>query len=108
MKKILKISLFIVILLAGIANIANANATDINLTIRSGNTIIFSDTVPLPEAGTVELNTHSLDADSVLSIDNSGSGEHFINVALVENGAGLDVNMFADIFTDVNSDIIII
>lgn len=70
-KKILKITLLTFVLLVGITNIANADATDINLTIRSGDTVVFSNLVPLPPAGTIELNSHSLNADSVLSIMNS-------------------------------------
>ena len=55
-------------------NITNANAT-VNLTIRDGSTIVFSDTIPLQQHGTINLNDsnavpHALDANSVLSVIN--------------------------------------
>ena len=47
-----------------------ASAADVNLTIRDGSTTIFSGVIPLQPAGTINLNGHPLDADSVLSIVN--------------------------------------
>ncbi len=70
-KKSKKILFFVLVILFGSTTIARANTTDINLTIRSGNTIIFSDAIPLPPEGNTELNSHSLNADSVLSIVNN-------------------------------------
>jgi len=66
MKKIL---LVLIILLAGL-NTVEAEDTNINLTIRSGNTIIFSGNIPLAPAGSIELNGHTLAANSVLAILN--------------------------------------
>ncbi|MBU0612359.1 terpene cyclase/mutase family protein [Patescibacteria group bacterium] len=53
---------------------ALANASDVNLTIRDGNTIVFSDIIPFP-AQTVELNDidgnpHTIDEGSVLAVLN--------------------------------------
>ena len=50
-------------------------AADVNLTVRDGNTIVFSGAVPLPIAGSINLNDsdgnpHSLDNHSVLSVLN--------------------------------------
>lgn len=42
----------------------------VNLTIRDGGTVIGPIVVPLQPAGTITLNGHSLDADSVLSVLN--------------------------------------
>jgi hypothetical protein len=70
------INLFLVFVLAvAFGNTAHAAATDINLTVRDGATIVFSGAVPLEPAGTINLNDsssvpHSFDADSVLSVLN--------------------------------------
>ena len=45
-------------------------AADVNLTIRNGANIIYSNSVPLQPAGTIQLKGHDLDADSVLSVLN--------------------------------------
>ena len=71
MKKVLFLTTILFIATFGIAKAS----TDINLTIRDGNTIVFSGTVPLQIAGTVNINDslsnpHSIDADSVLSVLN--------------------------------------
>lgn len=47
-----------------------ADGPGVNLTIRNGSTIIFSETIPLQPAGSIELNGHTLDANSVLSVIN--------------------------------------
>jgi hypothetical protein len=65
MKKILLIA---TILFASITG--TAFASDINLTIRDGNTIVYTGTVPLQVAGTIQLNGHDLNAESVLSVLN--------------------------------------
>ncbi|MEI8270550.1 MAG: prenyltransferase/squalene oxidase repeat-containing protein [bacterium] len=69
--KILGLTIFSFILLA---NFVNAE-TNVNLTIRDGNTIIFSGPVSLQPSGTINLNDsngipHPLDANSVLSVIN--------------------------------------
>jgi hypothetical protein len=51
----------------------SADSTDINLTIRNGNDAIFSGAIPLPPVGSttladIDLNSHDVDARSVLSI----------------------------------------
>ncbi len=42
----------------------------VNITIRNGDSIIYTGSVPLRAAGTIQLNGHNLDADSVLSVLN--------------------------------------
>ncbi|MEK7071359.1 MAG: prenyltransferase/squalene oxidase repeat-containing protein [Patescibacteria group bacterium] len=73
MKNFLKQSAFIFILFIFFAVPARAEGVDVSLTIRDGSAIIFSGTMPLPEAGTVDLNdsngvTHTVDAQSVLAV----------------------------------------
>ncbi|MCM2339292.1 MAG: terpene cyclase/mutase family protein [Burkholderiales bacterium] len=76
-KKIYKIILIISIIFINSSSIANA--ADINLTIRSGNTIFFSGPVTLREPGNIELNSHPLNSNSVLSVINDAdiSSEDF-------------------------------
>ena len=69
-KTLIKTVSLIAIFIFG-TSFAGADAPDINLTIRSGGNVIFSGAVPLPPTGTVEINSHSLDADSILSILNN-------------------------------------
>ena len=59
-KNTFKIGLLIFLISFCFTGKVNAEITDINLTIRSGPTIIFSGLIPLPIAGTVDLNSHSL------------------------------------------------
>ncbi len=66
-KQIFKILLLVTLFFIG-TNIVFA--ADINLTIRNGSTIIFSGSVPLQPAGTIELNGHTIDANSVLAVLN--------------------------------------
>lgn len=71
MSKIKKGLLFLIILLGFSGGIANADEVlNINLTIRDGSNIIFENTVPLRPAGDIDLNGHTLNADSVLSVLN--------------------------------------
>ena len=74
MKKVIKILSIVVFSFILLTNIAKADA-NVNLTIRDGGTIVFSGSVPLQPSGTTNLNdsngtTHTLDADSVLSVIN--------------------------------------
>ncbi len=68
-------SLFILFVLFAFYSPVHADPTDINLTIRDGSEIVFSGVVPLPPAGTFDIDdnggiTHTIDADSVLSVVN--------------------------------------
>jgi len=71
MKNIKKF-LFVLVILFSVMGTAYADEASVNLTIRDGNTIIFSGNVILKpiEVQTIELNGHSLDAKSVLSVLN--------------------------------------
>ncbi len=46
----------------------NPEPATVELTIRSGETIIFDNQVPLQAAGTIDINGHQVDAHSVLSV----------------------------------------
>lgn len=76
-KNLYKIILFISIIFIGSSN--TAKAADVNITIRSGNTIFFSGPVTLRESGNIELNSHPLNSNSVLSVINDAdiSSEDF-------------------------------
>jgi len=74
MKKFIQILFLVFILFLGITDNTQASS-DINLTIRDGNIIIFSGVVPLQVAGNINLNDidgspHSINAQSVLSVLN--------------------------------------
>ena len=73
-KTLIKTVSLIVIFIFGV-NFASADATDINLTIRSGGNMIFSGTVPLPPTGTVEINSYSLDLYQLLLVYNKQSND---------------------------------
>ena len=70
MRKIIKVLFVITILFIG----SSAFAADINMTIRDGNTIIFSGAIPFPAQTTslndIDGNPHVVDAQSVLAILN--------------------------------------
>jgi hypothetical protein len=69
MKKILGSILLGIIIFTG----TNAQAEEIatvELNIRSGNAIIFSGTIPLQPAGTIDLNGHTINTNSVLAVLN--------------------------------------
>ncbi len=73
MKKFLPILFFGAIVL--LPSSARVFAADVNLTIRDGNTIVFSGAVPLQSTGNISLNDsegnpHSIDSKSVLSLLN--------------------------------------
>ena len=68
MKKVIKVFLVFTVLFVGYS--AQADTVNVNLIIKDGDTTVFSGTVPLQPAGTIQLNGHSLDADSVLSVIN--------------------------------------
>ncbi len=71
MNNLKRIALVYVILLGYIFNVAHAEDTkSINLIIRDEGDIIFENSTPLRPTGTIELNGHPLDADSVLSVLN--------------------------------------
>jgi hypothetical protein len=59
-------------------------------------TDMISDYDPL--TGTIENFIRFTDSgkDSILSIDNSGSGENFVDIALLEGGAGLNIDIFPE------------
>ncbi|PIR68839.1 hypothetical protein COX93_01370 [Candidatus Nomurabacteria bacterium CG_4_10_14_0_2_um_filter_30_12] len=64
-----------IILLTTITNSTKADATDINLTIRDGDTIVFSSIVPLNISEIISINDftgnpHDIDSKSVLSLIN--------------------------------------
>ncbi len=70
MKNIKKFLFIVLILLASVIGTVHAEEiVNVTLIIRDGD-VIFTDTVPLQPAGTIELNSHSLNADSVLSVLN--------------------------------------
>ena len=76
MKNIKKVlaSLFVLALVL-VGNIAYASS-DVSLTVKNNGAVIFSQAITLPLAGTVSINdstggSHSVDADSVLSIVNT-------------------------------------
>jgi hypothetical protein len=68
MKKIWGSILFGIIIFTGVAHAEEA--LTVNLNIRSGDTIIFSETIPLQSAGTIDLNGHTISTNSVLAILN--------------------------------------
>lgn len=73
MKKIFLKSVFVSVLFLLIFNLVNA--AEVNLTIRDGETIVYSGVVTLQNAGPIDLNDsngnpHSLNSDSVLSVLN--------------------------------------
>jgi hypothetical protein len=71
MRNIKKILLIIVILLNLSAGSAIAEeVTNINLAIRDENTILFEGLVPLKPSGDIEINGHTVNANSVLSVIN--------------------------------------
>ena len=45
-------------------------AADVNLTIRDGANIIYTSSIPLQPTGTIQIQGHDLDANSVLSVLN--------------------------------------
>ncbi len=69
MKKFLRIVFVLMLLAAGARNLALAEGTTVNLTLRSGETVFFSADVPFP-AGTAELQGQAIDPASVLAILN--------------------------------------
>lgn len=76
MNNIKKITIVVFVLMILAIGKAQAEDTDINLTIRSGDTIIFSGTTPLPSSDLVTINDsdnnpHEINAKSVLSVINN-------------------------------------
>jgi len=74
-KNIFTTLLLLILILTSSVNITKADATDINLTIRDGDTIIFSSTLPLNISETVSINDftgnpHDINSKSVLSLIN--------------------------------------
>ncbi|MEI6581051.1 MAG: prenyltransferase/squalene oxidase repeat-containing protein [bacterium] len=75
MKNIKKFLLVIIVLFLSTTGIVKAEQTDVNLTIRDGDIIVFNGAVPLEPAGIINLNDtsgipHPIDANSVLSLIN--------------------------------------
>jgi len=50
------------------AKISSAEGEVVDLTIRNGSSIIYTGSIPLQPAGTIQLDGHDLDANSVLSV----------------------------------------
>lgn len=70
MKKIFYLVFVLVILFAGLSSVTLAAETEVNLTLRNSATIIFSQAIPLQPAGTIEIDGHTVDANSVLAVLN--------------------------------------
>lgn len=51
-------------------NVTKASASDVNITIRDAEEIIYSGLTPLPEEGTTEIQGHSVNSRSVLGVLN--------------------------------------
>lgn len=74
-KNIFTTLLLSILILTSSVSITKADATNINLTIRDGDTIVFSSTLPLNISGTVSINDltgnpHDINSKSVLSLIN--------------------------------------
>jgi len=63
--QIIKIVLLMVLFFVG-ENVVFA--TDVNLTIRNGTNIVYSGSIPLQTPGTIQIQGHDVDANSVLSV----------------------------------------
>jgi len=70
MKKFFQFIFVLAILFTGISNTALAEGASVTLKLRSGETIIFAGTVPLQPTENIELNGHTLNANSVLAVLN--------------------------------------